>query len=281
MATKGTKDAKTGAKPDKRRKPGLRTEPLRVKSTDVEIEDLPELDPRHALFVDAYFEFNFNETAAARSLGYKNPMEGSRLVRRENIRKHIIHRLSKMGMDKEEVKARIIAYAKGSLEDFLYFPEVERPVMARLPLSHKAEDLRAKIANAQAVRERDDLLPDHVAELSARIRRWEWDLRQTEVDAALDPDATYEVQVGTETYIDPEPVFDFKKAEEWRKLGLVKKLKRTDKGIEFELHDPLRALEMMGKIHGLFIDRTQLEGEGGGPVKLYANVDFSKVAGKE
>ena len=45
---------------------------------------------------------------------------------------------------------------------------------------------------------------------------------------------------------------DFRQAKRRGKLGLLKKLKHTEHGVEIETHDPLKALEMLGKYRGLW-----------------------------
>lgn len=54
--------------------------------------------------------------------------------------------------------------------------------------------------------------------------------------------------------------FDFVAAEEAGKLPLIKKLKETKDGTALELYDAQAALVHIGKAHGLFIERTQVEG---------------------
>lgn len=52
------------------------------------------------------------------------------------------------------------------------------------------------------------------------------------------------------------PFIDISKAAAAGKLHLIKKLKLTqDNGIEFELHDPITALTLIGKAHKLFVER--------------------------
>lgn len=76
--------------------------------------------------------------------------------------------------------------------------------------------------------------------------------------------------------------FDFSHPDAQNHLHLIKKIKtkRTrrlegrgknaepweDEWIEVELHDPQRALELLGKHHKLFIERTEHSGPDGGPI---------------
>jgi phage terminase small subunit len=74
-----------------------------------------------------------------------------------------------------------------------------------------------------------------------------------------DPDAVRWVE-------DPVPVervvthWDFERARDAGALHLVKKFKEGLHGIELELHDPIRALELLGKAHKLFVDRQEQSG---------------------
>lgn len=45
---------------------------------------------------------------------------------------------------------------------------------------------------------------------------------------------------------------NFKQAKKDARLGLLRKFKQTNKGIEIETHDPLKALELLGKFRGLW-----------------------------
>ena len=53
--------------------------------------------------------------------------------------------------------------------------------------------------------------------------------------------------------------FNFQKAKENGKLHLVKKIIPSAYGTKIELHDSQRALELIGKAHGLFVDHIKHE----------------------
>ncbi|MFA5151019.1 MAG: terminase small subunit [Clostridia bacterium] len=55
--------------------------------------------------------------------------------------------------------------------------------------------------------------------------------------------------------------FNFKRAKEQGKLHLIKSITPTPSGTKVELHDRMRALELMGKHHKLFTENVQLDGE--------------------
>jgi phage terminase small subunit len=56
-----------------------------------------------------------------------------------------------------------------------------------------------------------------------------------------------------------KPIIDLRKAKELNRLGLIKKLKYNPKGgLEIELYSRDRALELMGKHHGVLNDKLEL-----------------------
>lgn len=57
------------------------------------------------------------------------------------------------------------------------------------------------------------------------------------------------------------PVFNFKRAQAEGKLHLIKEIIPTANGIRVVLHDRMKALELMGKHHGLFADKAELDGK--------------------
>lgn len=61
---------------------------------------------------------------------------------------------------------------------------------------------------------------------------------------------------------------DLKKAALADKLHLVKKYSKTKQGVSVELYDAHAAQALLGKYHGLFVDRQEITGKGGGPVEI-------------
>ncbi len=55
--------------------------------------------------------------------------------------------------------------------------------------------------------------------------------------------------------------------EDDRPLHLIKKVSVTDKGWSFEMYDAQSALGLLGKHHGLFVDRTEITGKDGNPIE--------------
>jgi hypothetical protein len=59
---------------------------------------------------------------------------------------------------------------------------------------------------------------------------------------------------------------DLAKAEAAGKLHLIRKLTPTRYGVAIELHNALAALTLLGKYHGLFVDRHEVSGNAALPV---------------
>ena len=53
--------------------------------------------------------------------------------------------------------------------------------------------------------------------------------------------------------------FNFKRAKDEGKLNLIKSIIPTAYGTKVELHDRMKALELIGKVHGLFVDKVEHE----------------------
>lgn len=63
-----------------------------------------------------------------------------------------------------------------------------------------------------------------------------------------------------EDVLTEDGTFDYKGAKKAGTLSLIKKLKFTDGGVEFELHSAHEALRDIGKYHKLFADRIEHSG---------------------
>lgn len=81
---------------------------------------------------------------------------------------------------------------------------------------------------------------------------------------------------------------DWEKARENGKTALIKRIKHktiitTDKDgegttiteDELELHDPQKALQLIGKHHKLFVDRTEITGKDGQPIEVKSYTNFT------
>jgi phage terminase small subunit len=57
------------------------------------------------------------------------------------------------------------------------------------------------------------------------------------------------------------PSFNFLRAKEQGYLNLIKSITPTPNGLKVELHDRMKALELMGKHHALFTDKVEFDGD--------------------
>lgn len=72
------------------------------------------------------------------------------------------------------------------------------------------------------------------------------------------------------------PYLNFKQAANRGKLHLIKKFKFNSDGYpEVELYDAQSALQLIGRVHGLFTDKQELTGADGGPIEMKGYVGFS------
>lgn len=80
-----------------------------------------------------------------------------------------------------------------------------------------------------------------------------------EVLARLSAQARTDMGDFMTVYSSGAAAINFEKAQEAKKLGLIKKFKVTAKSVEIELYDAQAALVHLGKHHALFTDRMKLE----------------------
>lgn len=81
------------------------------------------------------------------------------------------------------------------------------------------------------------------------------------------------------------PSIDLDKAEKAGKLHLLKSISHTigekTDTVKIELYDAQAALVHLGKMHGLFVERTELTGAGGAPLALHIDGLIEKVYGDD
>lgn len=207
------------------------------------------LQPKHRQFCDTYLTNGLNALAAAREMGYKQQGEGHRLLQREDISVYVRARLDEAGLTTAEITRRLQYFAEGDMRDFLTVAPSERSYWIRAD-QHEEVREAAKRRGTTA----DALDNYELAGILGSDR-----VAQTE-------DGVLMVCVRE---VDAEVIVDWRSAERLRALGRIKKIKIGKEGaVEFELHDPVRALELLGKAQKMFTDKVELGGEGGGPVQV-------------
>jgi phage terminase small subunit len=73
-------------------------------------------------------------------------------------------------------------------------------------------------------------------------------------------DLSYVIDINDSGYFS----INLSKAKKMGKLGMIKSITPTANGIKIELHDKMRALELLGKHHQLFTDRIDVTAHGEG-----------------
>ena len=212
---------------------------------------LLKLSDRHAWFVEQYFASNMNACAAGRACNYKNPTEGPRLLRRADISAHVAARMA-LFMTGNEVLQRLTALARTDGSQFMARQEYEVPIFEPYPLQDLVDNAQAKVERMMAID--PGLLKRQIEDEQSKIASWE-------VELAMNPRATYQKQVGTETRYRMVPSLEA--AAENGVLFAVESAEYTQHGLKFKRQDPVKALELIGKHHKLFTEKVEHSGEVG------------------
>ena len=200
-------------------------------------------------FADLYLANGLHAQAAAKALDYKNEREGYRLLDREDIKAYVKARLDELGFTTDQIRSRLEYFARGDMRDFLSIAPTERSYWVRAEDSKLVQEAAKKRGvEAEAMDEYD------LAGIVGTDR-----VAQTQ-DGVL---------MVCEREIASEVQFNWRGAEQAQALGRIKKLKvGNDGSVDFELHDPTRSLELLGKAQKMFTDRTELTGADGQPLQV-------------
>lgn len=221
------------------------------------------LDPKHRRLVEAYFRNNFCKRHAARECGYAINTTGSGanryyvIFRREDVKAYIAARLQEEVMAADEVLALLSERARLNGEHFFEEQEYQVPVYEARPLQEKIDHLEAKVGQ---------LLRIDPEMLKGQIEKTQAEIADLTVQLALDPDATWQKQVRTETRT--RTVHSLEAAKKNGVLKFVESAEYTPNGLKFKWTDPLKAQELVGKHHKLFTDRVETEHSGGMTIQV-------------
>lgn len=200
------------------------------------------LTTKQLLFADTYLLNGLNAQAAARSAGYRNHTESGRLMDNEKVTAYLQARLEEAGFTPEAILRRLEYFAGGDMQDFLRVAPSERSYWIRA--DQHDELIEAAKRRGISVGAFDNF--DICGILGQQ------NVAQTE-------DGVMMVCV---RQVDAEVTIDWRAAQKAHALGRVKKLKvGRDGAVEFELHDPVKALELIGKHHKLFTEKVEHSGE--------------------
>lgn len=200
------------------------------------------LSPKHRQFADIYLSNGFNAAAAARAVDYKNPTEGPRLLRREDVGAYVRARQLEQQLGPEYVRGRLEYFAASDMRDFLRIAPSERSYWVRADQHEEVREAAKRRGTTADALDNYDLAGIVGGENVAQTEHGELLVCIRRVDA--------------------EVLIDWRQAEQAQALGKVKKLKISKDGsVEFELHDPVRANELLGKVHKMFTEKVEHSGE--------------------
>lgn len=203
---------------------------------------LAALNPKQRRFVVEYLAC-LNASEASRRAGYSAKTAGA--IGSENLKKPDIAEAVAAGMDlqampTEEILARLSAQARGDMGDFLRVDEEDVTLTWSLisaPIDPESGEvdvggLAVTLAMQGSVQPTDRVL--HTVTVKRSVAR-----------------------------------LDMLAAGQAGKLGLVRKYGLDKDGkISIELYDAQKALELLGKHRGLFVERQELTGAGGAPLAM-------------
>lgn len=214
------------------------------------IEELgSRLQVRHRELVDIYLTNGLNAKAAARQLKYKNPGEASRIMARPEVAAYRNAMLADRQLSKDAILAKLEYLSEASMANFVRIAPTERSYWVRATEHEEVRDAA----------KRRGVLPDALDEYDLAGLFGSERVAQTESGALI-------VQIST---VEAEVIIDWRAAEQQQVLGHLKKLKLSKNGqVEFELHDAVKPLELLGKAQKMFTDRVEMSGNGGGPVQV-------------
>lgn len=226
---------------------------------------LPTLDQlaaacslRHRQLVELYLTNGLNARKASRDLGYKNPTEGPRIMLRPDVTAYRNALFAERQLGTDAILSRLEYLAAADMSNFIRVAPTERSYWVRASEHDEVRDAakrRGITADAFDVHDLSGLFG------SERVA-------QTESGVLM-------IEVST---IEAEVLLDWRAAEQAQVLGHIRKLKVCKNGqVEFELHDANKSLELLGKAQRMFVDRQEISGPDGEPLKLYASVDVDRV----
>jgi hypothetical protein len=224
------------------------------------------LNPRYRILADTYLA-TWNKRKAGEAAGY-SPAGRNYLkhFKRADVRAYIAARLADEVMSADEVLARLSDRARLSGDEFFVREPYDVAIYEARPLQEKIDSLQARVGALNAI---DPEL------LKSRIEAAQTEIADLEVKLALDPDATFDYQIGTETRYRTVPSLEA--ARENGVLQFVEGAEYGPNGLKFKWTDPTKALELLGKHHKLFTEKV----EHSGTVDHVIGIDFIVPGGDE
>jgi len=221
------------------------------------------LTGKQLALAEAYLE-TFSPAVAGRMAKYENRSNATRALKHKKVQAYLSARMADRCMPANEVLARLSSYARVTGDLLTKEEEYEVPVFEARPLREKIDALQARVG---ALNNIDPGL------LKNRIEATQAEIAELEVQLALEPGATYQKQVGTETRTRIIPSLEA--AAENGVLFAVDGLEYTQHGLKWKRVDSVKALELIGKHHKLFTEKV----EHSGTVDAIIGIDFIMPGG--
>ena len=216
---------------------------------------LSKLEKKHQRFVLEYID-SLNGAKAARAAGFSEKrarQQAWAMSTNRYIQEVIELGLEARAMGRNEILSRLNELAIGSMEDFVTIEEVEYRERIEVPAHIRGNELRAQMAVAM------DRLEG--GRLSKQDREaWEKVIVIVETELEKLPSNPLEmVKVEGQLRKVMQVRGDLVKAERLGKMHLIRKLKQTERGVEFELYSSFDALVTLGRARGLLEVKTDSE----------------------
>lgn len=233
------------------------------KVTKVNKASKAKFTPKEALFIDKYFETNFNATQAAKEAGYSEKTArsiGSENLTKPDIKAEIEKRLKELHLDADGTKAIISKIAKGNANKYLKVVLVPRPTTVQRHLSEFINDLKKEIAFESQYAALAGLSEgEYAVHLASQTRR-ERKILRYELELKENPDATRDYP-GEPEMIE-ETQFDLVALAKDKEHGIIKSFKMTKDGPQVEFCSIDGQLTNISRVHGLLTDKTEVEVKG-------------------
>lgn len=207
------------------------------------------LTSKQRLCADTYLSNGLNGAAAARAAKYTNHSEAGRLLKNPDVSAYLQARLTEAGFSAAQIRARLEYMVSGDMRDFLTVAPTERSYWVR---ADQAEQV-------QEAAKRRGLTPD-------ALDNYDISGIMGSENVAITEDGVLMVCVKS---VEAEVSVDWRAAEKAGALGRIKKIEiGKDGAVKFELHDPVKTLELLGKAQKMFTDKVEASGPDGGPVQI-------------
>lgn len=221
--------------------------------------------PKEQKFIEEYVKC-LNAAQAARLAGYSKHTAreiGCENLTKPHIRKKVDELIKSASMTAEETKKIISDIATANLSNYLKPVKVERCIKIEKGLQLLIDELRAEIEfedeYALEVNLRDKELTNHMKGQEARRRQ----IIRYKLELKKNPDA-YRIVDGPYELVD-DMELDLVALTKDKEGARIKSLKQGKYGIEVDLADSANMITNMGRVHSLFVDKSEVD--------LTANVD--------